>query len=146
MSNNTTETTETAGEKRTLTVRVGTPENTFDALGERFAALDRGERPERLFEVVLQREEDLQRLLSPRNVRLVRTIARQRPSSIRETARLVGRDVHQVHDDLHELSRMDLVGFEREGRAKRPTVWYDDIEVELPVSARNESSTSSSVM
>lgn len=134
MSNSTTETTETADEKRTLTVRVGTPEDAFDTLSERFGALDRGERPEPLFEVVLQRERDLQRLLNPRTIRLVRTIARQEPSSIRETARLVERDVHQVHDDLYELEQMNLIDFEQDGRAKRPIVWYDDVEIELPVS------------
>jgi predicted transcriptional regulator len=121
-------------EMRTLTIRVGTPKSAFDALDKRFAALDAGDRPELLFELVLQREKDLQRLLNPRTIRLVRTIARQEPSSIRETARLVERDVHQVHDDLHELEQMNLVDFEQEGRAKRPTVWYDDVEIELPVS------------
>lgn len=138
MSNTKTETTNTADEKRTLTVRVDTPESAFDKLSERFAALDHGKSPEPLFEVVLQREKDLQRLLNPRTIRLVRTIARQEPSSIRETARLVERDVHQVHDDLHELERMNLIDFEEDGRAKRPTVWYDDVEIELPVSDRSE--------
>lgn len=146
MSNSTTETAETGTESRTLTVRVGTPEEAFDKLGERFAALDRGERPEPLFEVVLQREEDLQRLLSPQNVHLIRTIARQEPSSIRETARFVERDVRQVHGNLHELERMNLVRFEQEGRAKRPTVWYNNIEIELPVSDRKEPRMSSSML
>lgn len=123
-------------ETRTLTVRVSTPEAAFDALNERFASLDVGDRPEPLFEVVLQREEDLQRLLNPQNVKLIRTIARREPSCIRETARLVNRNAHQIHDDLHDLERMNLIAFEREGRAKRPTVWYDDIEIELPISDR----------
>jgi hypothetical protein len=47
--------------RRTPTVRVGTPEAAFDA-GERFVALAAEDRPEPLFEVVLQREEDLQGL------------------------------------------------------------------------------------
>ena len=140
--NDTTESANDPTETRTLTVRVGTPEAAFDALGERFAALDAGDRPEPLFEVVLQREKDLQRLLNPRNIRLVRTIACQKPSSIRETARLVERDVDQVHDNLHELKQMNLIDFEQEGRAKRPTVWYDAIEIELPISNRGGPPTS----
>lgn len=120
-------------ERDVLTVRVGTPEDAFDELETRFAALDRGERPDPLLEVVLQNEEDLHRLLRPTTLNLLRTIAREQPASIRETARLVDRDVRQVHDDLRKLERFNLVAFEEEGRAKRPVVWYDDIDVELPI-------------
>lgn len=140
--NENTEPTEHDGpgpERRTLTVRVGTPGDAFDELEERFAALDGHERPEPLFEVVLQREEDLNSLLRPTNVELLRTIAREEPESIRETARLVDRDVRQVHDNLTELERLNLVRLESEGRRKRPVVWYDDIDVELPISEADTS-------
>jgi predicted transcriptional regulator len=121
-------------EHRTLlTVRIATPEDVFDDLEDSFAALDAGERPDEQLEVVLQREEDLARLLRPRNLTLLRTIAREAPASIRETARLVDRDVRQVHDDLTHLAEMNLLRFETDGRAKRPVVWYDDIDVELPI-------------
>ncbi|POG54147.1 HVO_A0114 family putative DNA-binding protein [Haloferax marisrubri] len=120
-------------DRRTLTVRVGTPDNAFDAVEAQLAALEAGDEPEPLYEVVLQREEDLQRLLSARNVQLLQTIAREEPQSIREAARLVGRDVRQVHDNLSELETLGLVEFEQVGRSKKPTVWYDDINIELPV-------------
>lgn len=123
----------TPHDRTVLTVRVATPETVFDELEERFAALDAGERPESKHEVVVQREEDLERLLNPRTLRLLRTIAREQPASIRETARFVGRDVRQVHDDLSELERMHLLRFEEEATAKRPVVWYDDVELELPI-------------
>lgn len=116
-----------------LTVRVATPEEAFDELEDRFAALDEGERPEPTHEVVLPSERDINRLLNPNNVELLRTIARESPASIRETARLVDRDVRQVHDNLKELEQLNLVRFERDGRAMRPVVWYDDIDVELPI-------------
>ncbi|MFB6295995.1 MAG: transcriptional regulator [Halobacteriales archaeon] len=132
MSEHTTDTNE-PDERTVLTVRVAQPDEVFDDLEERFASLDANERPEPSHEVVLQREEDLNRLLRPNNVELLRTIARGDPESIRETARLVDRDVHQVHDDLADLERMNLVQFEPNGRAKRPVVPYDDIDVELPI-------------
>lgn len=132
MSEHTTDTNE-PDERTVLTVRVAQQEEVFDDLEERFASLDANERPEPTHEVVLQREEDLNRLLRPNNVELLRTIARGEPESIRETARLVDRDVRQVHDDLADLERMNLVQFEPNGRAKRPVVPYDDIDVELPI-------------
>jgi len=93
-----------------------------------------------MYEVVLRDEDDIYRLLHPNSLRLLRVIAREGPSSIRVTARLVDRDVRQVHDELTALARLNLVYFETEGRAKRPMVWYDDIDVELPIT-REESAT-----
>lgn len=125
--------TTTERERKTLTVRVASPDDAYDRLRERFDALDGGERPAPLYEVVLRSEEDLQRLLSPKNVELLRTVARESPSSIREAARLVERDVRQVHTNLEQLADLNLLEFEEEGRSKRPVVWYDDIDVELPI-------------
>lgn len=131
--------TDGRADRTVLTVRVATSEAVFDELEERFAALDAGERPEPKHEVVVQREEDVTHLLSPNNLALLRAIARHHPESIRETARLVDRDVRQVHDNLSHLERLNLVQFEPEGRRKRPVVWYDDVEVELPISEEDGS-------
>lgn len=130
---NTNTTDDSTASPTVLTVRVDSPENAFDRLGERFGALDRDETPAPLHEVVLQREADLARLINPRTMALLRTIARECPSSIRETARLVERDVRQVHSELGDLERMGIVRFETDGAAKRPVVPYDEIDVRLPV-------------
>lgn len=118
---------------RTLTVRVASPSNAFEKVGERFEALDRGEDIDPLYEITFQREEDLQRLLSANNIQLLRSIARESPESIRALARGVGRDIRQVHDNLQELESYGLVEIEDEGRSRRPSVWYDDIEIEVPI-------------
>jgi predicted transcriptional regulator len=118
---------------RTLTVRVASPNDAFDEITQRFEALDRGDIPEPLYQVTFQREEDLQRLLSAKNIQLLRTIARESPESIRALARSVGRDIRQVHDNLQELEAYGLVDLEDAGRAKRPSVWYDEIEIEVPI-------------
>jgi predicted transcriptional regulator len=120
---------------RTLTVRVASPADAFDDIEERFEALDRNEEINPLFRVTFQREEDLQRLLSAKNIQILRSIARESPESIRALARSVGRDIRQVHDNLEELETYGLVVFEEEGRAKRPSVWYDEIEIEVPITA-----------
>lgn len=132
MNRNTTKTPPT-DRQRTLTVRVASPADAFDDVAERLEALDHGEEPEPLYRVTFQREEDLQRLLSPKNIELLRAIARESPESIRTLARHVERDIRQVHDNLRELETYGLVEFETVGRAKRPAVWYDEIEVEVPI-------------
>lgn len=104
---------------------------------ETLMATDRGEAPEPYFEAVFHEIEDLQTVTRPTSLELLRTIAREQPTSIRETARLVDRDVRQVHRNLEELEELGVIDLETEGRTKRPTVWYDSIEVDLPLTSND---------
>lgn len=72
-------------------------------------------------------------LLTPQTVELLRTIARDQPASIREAARLVDRDIKNVHRELIRLGARDLVNFEEDGRARRPVLAYDTLEIELAI-------------
>lgn len=78
-------------------------------------------------------EAEADRVCRPTSVELLRTVAREEPSSIREAARLVDRDVRQVHDNLWRLGELDLVTFDRDGRSHRPVVDYERIELEIGV-------------
>lgn len=73
------------------------------------------------------------RVCRPTTVELLRTVAREEPSSIREVARLVDRDVRQVHDNLWTLGQLELVEFDRGGRSHRPVVDYDRVEISIDV-------------
>jgi predicted transcriptional regulator len=57
-----------------------------------------------------------------------------RPDSIRQLAERLGRDIKSIHDDLQVLADYDIVHFEQAGRAKRPFVPYDTIEISLEIS------------
>lgn len=104
-----------------------------DRIEETLRAIDAGERPEPYFECTFHDSGQLHQVTRPKNLELLRTIARKEPESIRETARLVDRDVRQVHQNLIELEELGLIDFETDGRSKRPHVWYDTIEVDLPL-------------
>ena len=101
-------------------------------------ALDRLERWEAGEEVPhvinFQNPSDLRALLTDRRVELLRSIMTERPESIRQLAERVDRDIKTVHDDLQVLSDYDIVHFEQAGRAKRPFVPYDSIEISLEIS------------
>jgi predicted transcriptional regulator len=89
-----------------------------------------GDAPRRLsFETTDQ----LARVFTPRAIDLLRAIAREEPGSIREAARLVDRDIRQVSENLERLEEYGVVQFVEEGRAKRPVVPYDEIEIRLPL-------------
>jgi len=78
-------------------------------------------------------EEALERVLSAKNLELVRTIATEEPESVRELARLVDRDIKNVSTALNRLEEIGLVELEDVGRAKKPTVWYDHVEIDIQV-------------
>ncbi|WP_254863698.1 transcriptional regulator [Halovivax gelatinilyticus] len=101
-------------------------------------AVDRIERWEAGEEVPhvinFQNPSDLRALLTDRRIELLRSIMAERPDSIRQLAERVGRDVKSIHDDLQLLAEYDIVHFEQAGRAKRPFVPYETIEVSLEIS------------
>lgn len=138
MANPGTETppeTADTSEPRIMHIRFGT--GNTERVEETLAALDRGEEPEPYFERVYRDVEALHRVTRPKNLELLRVLATEHPESIRATARLVERDVRQVHRNLEELAELDLIEIEDNGpgKPKRPRVWYDEIAVELPLTA-----------
>lgn len=119
-------------EKRVLHIyyEQGDEEGFIEAL----RSIDAGEEPGPHFEVVYHDMDDLKRATREKNVELLQAIAREEPASIRETARIVNRDVSQVHTNLKELESLHLIKFESgRGGAKRPYVWYDELDVHLPL-------------
>jgi len=116
---------------RTLHIRF--KEGSDDDLEDALAALDRGETPEPHLEVVYHDPADVHRVTRPKSLELLRAIVQHDPASIRETARLVERDVSQVHRNLTELEELHLVELVDDGQSKRPSVWYDAIDIDLPL-------------
>ena len=84
---------------------------------------------------------ELSRLLSPKNLELLQAISEHQPDSIREAAELVERDYKQVHRNLSELEDIGVIEFEGggSGQAKKPTLAYDGLEIDIPFAGSNES-------
>lgn len=97
--------------------------------------LDRWEAGEEVPHVInLQQPSDLRALLTDRRIELLRRLMTERPDSIRQLAERLERDVKLVYDDLQVLTEYDIVHFEQAGRAKRPFIPYDSIEISLEIS------------
>lgn len=77
--------------------------------------------------------DQLAQVFTPRAIDLLRAIAQDEPASIRAAARLVDRDIKQVSTNLERLEEYDVVEFDEAGRAKRPIVPYDEIDIRLPL-------------
>jgi predicted transcriptional regulator len=84
---------------------------------------------------------ELSRLLSQKNLELLDAIFEHEPESIREAADLVGRDYKQVHRNLSELEDIGVIEFEGggSGRAKKPVLAYDGLEIDIPFADSDES-------
>ena len=85
--------------------------------------------------------DQLAQVFTPRAIDLLQAIAQAEPGSIREAARLVDRDIKQVSENLERLEEYGVVEFVDEGRAKRPVVPYDEIDIQLPLRGTVESDT-----
>jgi predicted transcriptional regulator len=117
---------------RTLHIRLG-PTDHSD-LEEALGALDAGDDtepyPSRLS---VESLEMLGRIFRATNLELLQTILEHEPESIRELARLVERHPPDVLDNLNELEDYGLIELRDAGRAKRPVVWYDELDIDIPL-------------
>lgn len=88
----------------------------------------------------------LRQLLTDRRMELLEMVMEDPPESIRALADRLGRDVHDVHDDLYLLAEYNIVHFTEDGRAKKPYVPYDTVRIEvefgLPRGDESESTVS----
>ena len=118
---------------QTLHVRINSSSDRSD-LEDTLAALDAGEsvdpKPSTLS---VEDLETFGRIFRPTNLKLLEAIADHEPDSIRELARIVGRHPPEVTENVTELANYGLVELEQNGRAKRPVVWYDEINTDLPI-------------
>lgn len=129
---------QTADEPRTLTVRVGSAERTRSEALERVRAVERGEDVDERHVLNVEDESDLARLVSETNLELLRAIADHEPRSMRHVEEIVERDHKEVHRNLTELDELGVVEFVQDGRAKRPRVRFDRLEITIPLRRDSE--------
>jgi predicted transcriptional regulator len=116
----------------TLVVTVESTDEFHDDVQSAIAALDRGESVDSSPTIAFESYDELMATLTPRTLDLIEAIRREAPASINETARVVDRDVKNVHEELTRLAQLGIVYFEADGRSKRPVVWFDELVINLP--------------
>ncbi len=86
--------------------------------------------------------DDLVANLTPLHLELIQAVAEQNPTSVREVARLVDRDVSDISSDLKQLEVLGILSLEEggPGGAMQPVVPFDRIEMHIDyLSSRRES-------
>lgn len=126
----------------TLHIAIGTRPDRSD-LEDTLGAIDAGDdvepQPARLS---IESLATFGRIVRPTNLEFLEAVAEHEPESIRELARIVDRRPPEVTENVTELADYGLLELEDHGRAKRPTVWYDEIEVSGDIPLRGLSSGS----
>jgi len=116
----------------TLVVTVTSPDQVAADVASSIETLETGADVDEQPRLSFGSYDDLLDTLTPPVLELIEAIRRDEPSSINEAARVVDRDVSNVHGELSELARLGLLYFEEEGRSKRPVVWFDELVISLP--------------
>jgi predicted transcriptional regulator len=125
-----------------LVVTVTASETFQEDVSDRIGALDRGEADDTPPKLSFGSYDDMLATLTPRVLDLIEAVRREEPTSINETARVVERDVKNVHEELNRLARLGVIYFQEEGQSKRPVVWFDELVISLPFESSADSTQS----
>ena len=108
-----------------------------DQMRARTIAIARGEYKPRADEpkVWFTSMESLAQVLSTKNQLLLEMIRRSRPNSVKELAKLSGREESNLSRTLHTMERYKLVSLRQENGRLVPEVLYDRLAFELPIAA-----------
>ena len=87
----------------------------------------------------------IQRILTPRRLELLRSVMTDTPESIRGLADRLDRNVSDVHDDVQLLAEYNIIQLESAGRAKRPVVPYGEIVIEVRLAPPEDDEESTAV-
>ncbi|MFB6361469.1 MAG: transcriptional regulator [Halobacteriales archaeon] len=120
---------------RTGTLRIETaPWDVFQetALETAGATVEGEETGDRL--VAFKDAAAIQRLLTPKRLELLKSVMGDPPGSLRALAERLERSPSEVHGDVHLLEEYGIIKLKPAGRAKRPVVPYDSIEIEVTLS------------
>jgi predicted transcriptional regulator len=116
----------------TLVVTVKSSSEFHDDVADGIETLDRGETIDVVPTLSFSSYDELMATLTPRVLELIKAIRHEEPASINETARVVERNVKNVHEELSQLAQLGIIFFEEDGQRKRPVVWFDELVISLP--------------
>jgi len=125
---------------RTLHIRLGSSDHSDleDTLGAIDDSDDIETHPS---ELSVESLDTLARIFRRTNLELLRAISEHEPESIRDLARSVDRHPPDVLDNINELEDYGLIELRDEGRATRPVVWYDELDIDIPLGQPPDSSS-----
>jgi len=123
---------------KTLTIQIKSADEALGGFRDTFKAVEAGRRLTRREGVYFTSIEAARNLLTPNRLALLRAIRMKRPGSIYELAKITGRDLKNVQDDLRLLERYGLVriGHGRSSGKRKvriPHAVYNEIALRIAI-------------
>jgi predicted transcriptional regulator len=123
---------------KTLTIRIGSLDEGLKRFRAAYKAVEAGRPVVRREGVYFTSLEAARNLLTPSRLALLRAVRTQRPHSIYELAKIVGRDLKNVQGDLRTLERYGLVRVSRghaigKRRVKTPQAMFGEIALRIAI-------------
>lgn len=121
---------------KNIKIGIRTRDEAFKAAKEAMLRIAKGERVKKHAGVYFENLDAMRRVLTEKRLEILHTIKKRQPSSTYELAKILGRDITNVIDDLNYLRELGLVSLKKEktGREKTvPAVNYDRIRLEIAV-------------
>lgn len=116
----------------TLVVTVRSVDKFYGDVQSAIHALKCGDSTDSPPTISFESYDELMETLTPRVLNLIEAIRCEEPDSINEAARVVDRDVKNVHEEISRLARLGIIFCREEGRRKQPIVWFDELVIHLP--------------
>jgi predicted transcriptional regulator len=98
--------------------------------------IEKGGKPKKSRGIYFENLNTFRRILTAKRLEMLHTIKKERPSSVYELARMLGRDMKNVTQDLEYLKEVGLVDVKRTGEKREriiPEVNYDKIDLEIAI-------------
>lgn len=119
--------------KRKILISICTPEEFKKNLLDGFRRAEAGIRPrEPIHALYFTSETDLFSTLSPKRMELLRFLRKSGPSSCRKLAAKLGRSYANVHGDVQELMKLDLIQKDEEQKLFVP---WSELDLAIPLAA-----------
>ena len=122
----------------TKPIRIRSLGDALDGFRKTWKALEQCKEVKRQGGTYFTSLEAARKVLTPKRLELLRTIRRESPDSLYQLARLIGRDLKNVQEEVRALAKLGLVSLKRtRGVSGRPTiiprVRFKEIEVRIAV-------------
>lgn len=121
---------------RNIKIAIKSDKELFNEVKDVWKKVERGEKIKKHEGISFESIEDMRKVLTEKRLKILKTIKKDRPSSIYELAKMLKRDIKNTFDDVQFLAQAGLLELKKtkDGREKTtPMVNYDKILLEIPV-------------
>jgi len=121
---------------KNIKVGIKSLEDNLDEFAITWRKLEKGEKVDKHEALYFESIDALRSVLTNKRIELLRTVKKQKPGSIYELAKILGRDLKNVNEDVRLLSELGFITLEKIKTDKKrtvPTVDYGEITMEIGI-------------